>query len=122
MDTVLETLTVNGKNYVLADSLKKESAEKLDGLPCVIVRTYSAGVVYGYLKSRIGKEVVLLKSRKIFNWSGALEVTHIAVEGVLSGKISVPCETESVYTEAIEIHELTKTAKEKLDGIVSWKK
>ncbi len=32
-------------------------------LKAVIVRTYSAGVHFGYLKSRKGKEVELVKSR-----------------------------------------------------------
>lgn len=46
----------------------------------VIVRTYSAGVFAGNLKSRNGKEVELTDARRIWRWAGAaslLSLIHI---------------------------------------------
>ena len=48
----------------------------------VLVRTYSAGVHFGYLVSRKGKEVQLIKSRRIWKWVGAWTLSEIATAGV----------------------------------------
>jgi len=79
----------------------KKSAPKK--LPYVVVRTYSAGVHVGELKSRKGKEVVLVNTRRLWKWCGAFTLSEVAVEGIKDGSkpsVSVP---EVVLTEAIEI-------------------
>ncbi len=53
----IETIKINEVEYVRKDQITSEYAEKLDGLDYVIIRTYSAGVHAGYLKSKNGKEV-----------------------------------------------------------------
>lgn len=86
----------------------------------VIVRTYSAGVHYGYLVSRKGKEVVLEKSRRIWYWQGANTLSEIALHGVGTGsKIAEP--VSITLTEAIEIIECSKEA-EKCLNAATWKK
>lgn len=47
----------------------------------VIVRTYSAGVFAGNLKSRNGKEVVLTNARRLWYWAGAASLSQLAVNG-----------------------------------------
>ena len=47
----------------------------------VIVRTYSAGVHFGELVSREGKEVVLQNAKRIWSWKGANTLHEIAVRG-----------------------------------------
>lgn len=68
----------------------------------VIVRTYSAGVHFGYLVARRGKEVDLVRSRRIWSWVGANTLSEIALRGV--GERSRVAEPVTItLTEAIEI-------------------
>jgi len=77
----------------------------------VLVRTYSAGVHIGELKSREGKEVVLVNARRIWRWSGANTCSELALRGcdTKSSRVSqaVP---EITLTEAIEIIPLQQEA------------
>jgi hypothetical protein len=79
----------------------KRAATKSNGH--VIVRTYSAGVHYGQLVKRTGKEVELKNARRIWSWQGANTLHEVSLHGVAAGsKISerVPSIT---LTEAIEV-------------------
>ena len=58
----------------------KESKKTGSG-PYVIVRTQSAGVFAGNLKSRDGKEVVLTDARRLWYWAGAASLSQLAVSG-----------------------------------------
>ena len=53
-----------------------------EGLVCCVVRTYSAGVFYGYVKSRSGTEVELINAKRIWAWFGAASLSQLAVDGV----------------------------------------
>jgi hypothetical protein len=69
----------------------------------VIVRTYSAGVHFGRLIERNGKEVVLSDARRIWYWRGANTLHEIALHGVgPESKVSEPV-SSIVLTEAIEV-------------------
>ena len=69
----------------------------------VIVRTYSAGVHFGTLAARDGKEVTLTNARRIWYWEGAFTLSAIAQNGVKdTSKLSVEV-PEILLTEAIEI-------------------
>ena len=59
----VQEIVVDGMTYVPKRSIN-QPAEKRDGMPYVLIRTYSAGVHCGYLKERKGKEVTLLDSIK----------------------------------------------------------
>lgn len=86
----------------------KQTAPKK--LPYVVVRTYSAGVHAGELKSRKGKEVVLVNARRLWKWCGALSLSEVAVEGIKAGsKPSVAVESITL-TEAIEVIATTPAA------------
>ena len=88
----------------------------------VIVRTYSAGVHFGELVSKKGKEVTLINSRRIWYWNGACSLSQLAVSGGSDdSKISVPVQ-EIELTEAIEIITCTKEAAKWLNEVVAWKK
>ena len=73
--------------------------------PYVIVRTFSAGVFAGNLKSRKGQEVVLTNARRIWYWAGAATLSQLAMEGTSKPKeCKFPCPMkEVVLTQAIEI-------------------
>lgn len=89
----------------------------------VIVRTYSAGVFAGYLKSRKGQEVVLTKARRIWYWVGAASLSQLATDGTSSPQsCKFPCEVASVeLLQAIEILDVTPKAKKSIAEVPVWK-
>jgi len=89
----------------------------------VLVRTYSAGVHVGTLKSRDGKEVVLTNARRIWYWDGAATLSQLAIDGTSKPENckfpgAVP---EILLTEAIEIIPITDKARESIAGVKAWK-
>ena len=88
----------------------------------VIVRTYSAGVFAGKLKSRNGKECVVENARRLWYWSGAASLSQLSVDGVSNPKdCKFPCEvSEVLLTEVIEILPLSDEAKNSIDGVEVW--
>jgi hypothetical protein len=69
----------------------------------VIVRTYSAGVHYGELVDRRGKEVDLANARRIWSWKGANTLHEISLHGVANGSRVSEAVSRITLTEAIEI-------------------
>jgi hypothetical protein len=117
----IETITINNVEYVRKDSFQSK-ADDLDGMKAVIVRTYSAGVFYGYLESQVGQEVVLRKARRMWQWYGA-SLSECAQSGTPDkSKCKFPEPVDVVkLLNAIEILDLTNKAKESLDGVAIWK-
>ena len=86
----------------------------------VIVRTYSAGVFFGYLRAHTGKDVELIRARRIWFWKGANTLSEIALHGVGPGsKIAEP--VTITLTEAIEIIECSKEGAANLEA-ATWTK
>lgn len=117
-----EIISIDGIDYVKKDSYQK--AETFEGLEYCIVRTYSAGVFAGYLKSRDGKEVVLLKARRLWQWYGAASLSQLSVDGVSQpDQCKFPCEVEHItLTEAIEVIPTTKKAQDSIASVPIWSK
>ena len=92
--------------------IKKKPAKKTSPkkLHYVVVRTYSAGVHVGELKSRKGKEVVLVNTRRLWKWCGAFTLSEVAVEGIKEGSKPSIVTPEIVLTEAIEVIKTTPAA------------
>lgn len=116
----MEEIIVNGIKYVPADTIKM--AKFVDGLPFCVIRTYSAGVHAGYLKSREGKEVVLANAIRIWQWAGAFTLSELAVNGTTKPEeckfaVAVP---EITLTEAIEIIPCTETGKNSILGVKTY--
>jgi hypothetical protein len=88
----------------------------------VIVRTYSAGVFAGVLKSRKGREVVLINARRIYYWAGAATLSQLSVDGTSKPELcKFPCAVPEVtLLEAIEILPLSEKAKASLDSVKVW--
>jgi hypothetical protein len=118
----MKTIIINEIEYVPKSEVKQK-AVSLKGKLYVIVRTYSAGVFAGYLDSKKGKEVVLLKARRLWYWDGAASLSQLAMEGVSKPKnCKFPCEVDKLgLTEAIEIIEATKKAQESIADVKIWK-
>jgi len=90
--------------------------------PWVLVRTYSAGVHFGRLAERHGKEVRLTKTRRIWYWSGAASLSEMALRGVKHPKIcrfSVMI-SEITLTEAIEIIPCTAESVANIQAVPEW--
>ena len=89
-----EIITLNGIEYAPVKPVGSE----------VIVRTYSAGVHIGTLKSREGREVVLTNARRLWSWSGAFTLNAVATGGVSrdNSRISKPV-PEITLLDAIEV-------------------
>lgn len=70
----------------------------------VVIRTYSAGVHFGTLEEKNGKEVTLSNARRLWSWNGALSLSEVATKGIdiKNSKISEPVEY-IMLTEAVEI-------------------
>ena len=113
MEDIIE---LNGNKYALI----KDHAE--EGLKYVIVRTYSAGVFAGYLKSRDGKEGVMLEARRLWYWDGAASLSELAMKGV--GKpenCKFPCAVDQIeLTEIIEVINATEKAKKSIAEVKVW--
>lgn len=85
----------------------------------VIVRTYSAGVHFGRLISRNGREVKLSESRRVHYWTGALSCSELATRGPGQGsKICDPVDIE--LTEAIEIIQCAPEAAQAIVAYPRW--
>ena len=91
-----------------------------------IVRTYSAGVWFGQIKSLNGTVCILKNARRLWYWSGAASLSQMAVEGVKRPgdcKFTVTItDGEGVYLpQAIEVLPCTKIAEENIKSVKEWK-
>lgn len=88
----------------------------------VIIRTFSAGVHAGILKSHTGNEVTLSDSRRIWYWSGAASLSELAMRGTSNPeqcKFPVPVKNITL-TEAIEIIPCTSLAEKSIREVPEW--
>ncbi len=117
------SILVDGIKYIPeTEAVKNNPAETLDGLEYVIVRTHSAGVFAGYIKSREGQEVVLLDARRLWQWYGAASLSQLSVDGVKDKeRCKFPCEVARItLLEAIEITPCTQKAKDSIAEVPIW--
>lgn len=123
----MKTISINGVEYIAKSEYDKATASKkakvLDGMEYCIVRTYSAGVFAGYVEKREGKEVTILKVRRIWYWDGANSLSQLAVDGTLKPEnCKFACEVDTIIvTEAIEIIPCTEKARKSIMEVEEWK-
>ena len=88
----------------------------------VIVRTTSAGVFAGTLKSKNGQEVVLADARRLWYWDGAASLSELSVNGVKKPQnCKFPVAVQEVcLTQAIEILPLSEAAQKSIDEVPIW--
>lgn len=85
----------------------------------VIIRTYSAGVHFGYLVKRNGKEVELSGARRLWRWFGAWTLNEVATAGIDVSKSKVGAPVNITLTEAIEIIDCTPAAAASIES-ATW--
>lgn len=116
-----DILVIDGVEYVRKGTEQKPAAT-FDGMKYVIIRTYSAGVFAGYIKSRNGQEVQMVNARRIWRWDGAASLSQLAIEGVKNPencKFAMPVNVELL--QVIEILDCTEIAMKNIDGVKIWK-
>ena len=88
-----------------------------------IVRTYSAGVFYGEIVERNGKEVMMKDAIRLWYWKGAASLSQLAMEGVkCPSECTFAMPVDSVLlTETIEILDTTEAAQKSIEGVKPWK-
>lgn len=87
----------------------------------VIIRGDRSGVHVGALKRRVGREVVLTNSRRVWWWSGAASLSQMAMSGVGSdSRVTVEVPTITIL-DAIEIIPCSAAAEANLRRIAPWK-
>ena len=87
----------------------------------VIVRTYSAGVHYGTLSDRRGREVDLTDARRIWSWKGRNTLHEIALHGVGAGSRVSEAVTRITVLEATELIECSAACVANLEK-AQWSK
>lgn len=117
-------IKVNGKTYVLKNSIKKVAAPILKkGMAYSIVRTYSAGVFAGYIGKTNGKVGRVYNARRIWYWNGAASLSQLSQEGTTKPQnCKFPMEVPHIdLTEIIEILPCTEKAKKSIESVAIWK-
>ena len=106
---------------IISDDTKEIKRIKVSNI--TLVRTFSAGVHFGIVKKRKGKEVTLVNARRLWSWAGACSLSQVATDGVdvKESKISVTV-PEITLTEAIELIPMTNKAAMVLMEAKPWKK
>lgn len=119
MKANINEIEINGEIYIKKDSLPNLDQPKGD---YVVVRTYSAGVHAGYLKSKDDKNVVLTNARRLWYWEGAASLSQVAGTGITApDECKFPAAIAEIeLTEAIEIIPCTDKAKSIIEGVEEW--
>ena len=84
----------------------------------VIIRTYSAGVWFGTLAEKSGKEVILTDARRMWKWWAAesISLSGCALYGIKREESKIVPPVSKVWLEAIEIIPCTDVAIQSIGG------
>lgn len=89
----------------------------------VIIRADRAGVFFGTLAKRDGREVELTHARRLWYWDGAASISQIAMEGVTRPrqcKFTMAVDSITIL-DVIEIIPCTDKAIENIESVPVWK-
>lgn len=91
-----------------------------------VIRADKAGVFIGKIIEESGGTIRANNLRRLYYWSGALDVTQLAKEGVGNPgrcKFSVQLGDEDVSTiyNVIEVHTCTEKALHTIQSVPAWK-
>lgn len=89
-----------------------------------IVRCDRAGVFYGEIEERKGREVKMRNVRCLWYWDGAATLLQLAAEGTTNPencKFTMTVDSLEVL-DAIEIIPCTAKAIESIEGVKEWKR
>lgn len=118
---MVKVISIDGVNYIKESDIKK-TAETMDGMEYVIIRSQNAGVFAGYLKENKNDAVILKSARRLWYWSGACSLSQLAMEGTKkAGECKFPCEVETIQVnQVIEIIDATEEARLSIKSVSIW--
>ena len=104
--------------------MKKQTKKAVNTRPFHIVRTYSAGVFAGNIKSRSsdGKRIVIENAIRIWYWEGAFTLSALAQVGTTKPdkcKFATPV-AEIEVMEAIEVLLCSAAAERSIKEVITW--
>lgn len=124
----IDDLTIGEAKELACLFGKKEAATSginccsLTGKKCII-RTQSAGVHYGELSEKSGKEVILKNARRLWYWktaNGGISLSEVANAGLnKDSKVCAP--VDFIWLEAIEIIPCAKEAIKNIEAANEYK-
>ena len=84
----------------------------------VIIRTFSAGVWFGVLAQKDGKEVIVEDARRMWRWWAAksISLSGVALYGIKRDKSKIAPAVPGVWLEAVEIIPCSNEATESIQG------
>jgi hypothetical protein len=108
----MERITINGIEYQRAST---------EGFRYCIVRCRDAGVHAGYVAERNGREVKLLKSRRLWRWHGRT-LSGLAIEGTtdIGACKYAPEVPEIEVLDACEIIPCTEAGQKSIEQVPEW--
>ena len=91
-----------------------------------IVRTHSAGVWMGQIKSLNGSVAIITNARRLWYWSGAASLSQLAIEGTKKPNdckfaMTITDEDGVYLPQVIEVLPCTKEAVENIQSVREWK-
>jgi len=110
-DLIIRLLETSSKEETKTEVEPSSGLSGMLGRYCII-RTYSAGVLFGILDQKSGNEVILTQARRMYRWKAleSISLSAVATHGI-DHKNSKICEAvDQVWLEAIEIIPCTATA------------
>lgn len=119
MNKKIETLTIEGIEYVPKESITKMSND-VDGLKLCIIRTYSAGLWYGYVDyeaENTYSSVIIKNARRIWKWEGAFTASEISLHGMSNNSMIAETLLEVKLNRVIELIPVSQKAKQIIDNI-----
>jgi len=118
-----ETMMIDDIKYIRAD--KNMAAETVNGMKYCVVRTYSAGVHIGYVKSfgeKYPQSATLINSRRLHSWDKAASLSQVAMDGVGGGSRVAMEVPEIELTDVIEVIPCSEVSAKFFKEVKSWKK
>lgn len=91
-----------------------------------IIRTHSAGVWIGQIKTLNGSIAVITNARRLWYWSGAASLSQLAIEGTKRPNdckftMTITDEDGVYLPQVIEVLPCTKEAVDNINSVKIWK-
>ena len=96
---------------------QKQDLQTMVGSKCII-RTESAGVWFGVVEQKAGREVIVKDARRLWQWKAAkgISLSAVAIHGVDSSECRFANMVPFVWLEAIELIPASADAIKSIEG------
>lgn len=124
MEMNVGEIEVNGVSYIRKDAATSGALSiDLDGKKYVLIRSRDSGCHAGYIECEDGREITLVKSRRLWYWSGAASLSQLAMEGVKSpDSCKFPCSVDRITVyDCCEKIDTTSECQKSIEGVPEWK-